>query len=108
MHLLSFLLVLTYRSRVLRIWKEKQKYNATYINLLKCVVAGKDHKTAKKICGLEVFQGRPLQQGGGTRVYQQPAGILRLLHACCNCWHLEPLAIISSLIGTSLIGEFLC
>ena len=40
----------------MRVWKEKKNFVATYRNLLKCMVAGKDHKSAKEICKLELFQ----------------------------------------------------
>ena len=76
------LLVLTHRRKVLHIWKEKQTFDATYRKLLRCVVAGKDHKTAKKICDLDIFKGTPLQRGnlGGSQGYQQPTGTFRLQH----------------------------
>ena len=70
----------TCRRAVLRVWKEKQSFDATYRNLLKCL-ARKDHKTAKKICGLEIFQESPRQQTaqetkvGGSEIHQQPAGM---------------------------------
>ena len=46
-----------HREEVLHVWREKKKFDATYRNLLKCMVASKcNHKTAKKICELEIFQ----------------------------------------------------
>ena len=47
------------RRKVLSIWIEREGFNATYRNLLKCMVAGKDHKTARKICDLKIFKGPP-------------------------------------------------
>ena len=45
-----------HREEVLRVWKEKKGFDATYRNLLKCMVASKvNHNTAKKICELEIF-----------------------------------------------------
>ena len=76
------MLVLANREKVLRVWKEKQNFDATYGNLLRCVMAGKDHKTAKKICDLDIFKGTSLQGGnlGGNQGNQQPTGTFRLQH----------------------------
>ena len=75
-----------YREEVLHIWKEKKKFDATYRNLLKCMVAAEDnHNTAKKICELEIFHEpadtasqEPNHETSGAS--PQAAGIVFTLH----------------------------
>ena len=51
---------------MVEVWKSKNKFDATYRNLLKCVAKG-DHGAAKKICSLKIFQEelpQPIEDAG--------------------------------------------